>query len=197
MRRNSQCSANLCLHCSPRLIAKLTVMRKPDFAYAKTKSKTSCAVTVQMISALALFRYIHVDSTIPLLRKSEISSLWQFSVVVQPDLCQTWSKMLKRVCSPTDHMTLESVQITQPNQSMLYLQCVHVQRLWLLAKDSRTIRNFHCPHRSFHCFCHAMAQFLEDCHDFYDFNFLICHEWQRRNISHALRKSAFLLMRKR
>ena len=36
------------------------------------------------------FRYI--DSTIPLLSKSEISSLWPSSVTVQPGLCRTWSK---------------------------------------------------------------------------------------------------------
>ena len=33
------------------------------------------------------FRYS--DSTIPLLLKSEISSIWPASVTVQPDLCQT------------------------------------------------------------------------------------------------------------
>ena len=36
------------------------------------------------------FRYM--DSTIPLLLKSEISSFWPASVTVQPDLCQTCSE---------------------------------------------------------------------------------------------------------
>ena len=36
------------------------------------------------------FRY--TDSTIPIFPKSEISSLWPSSVVVQPGLCQTWSE---------------------------------------------------------------------------------------------------------
>ena len=36
------------------------------------------------------FRYS--DSTIPLLLKSEISSFQLFSVLVQVDLCQTWSE---------------------------------------------------------------------------------------------------------
>ena len=36
------------------------------------------------------FRYI--DSTIPLLSKSEISSLWSSSVAVQPGLCRTRSE---------------------------------------------------------------------------------------------------------
>ena len=44
------------------------------------------------------FRYI--DSTIPLLRKSEISSLWPSSVAVQPSLCRTWSETLKTVFFP-------------------------------------------------------------------------------------------------
>ena len=36
------------------------------------------------------FRYS--DSTIPLLLKSEISSIWPASVTLQPDLCQTCSE---------------------------------------------------------------------------------------------------------
>ena len=39
------------------------------------------------------FRY--TDSTIPLLHKSEISSLYPSSVVVQPGLCRTWSESPK------------------------------------------------------------------------------------------------------
>ena len=38
------------------------------------------------------FRYIHVDSTIPLPPKSEISTIYPSSVVVQPGLCRTWSE---------------------------------------------------------------------------------------------------------
>ena len=34
----------------------------------------------------------YTDSTIPLLAKYKISSLWSSSVLVQPDLCQTWAK---------------------------------------------------------------------------------------------------------
>ena len=37
----------------------------------------------------------HIDSTIPLLPKSEISSLWPSCVAVQPGLCRTWSKIPK------------------------------------------------------------------------------------------------------
>ena len=39
------------------------------------------------------FRYI--DSTIPLLSKSEISCLYTSSVAVQPGLCRIWSETLK------------------------------------------------------------------------------------------------------
>ena len=45
------------------------------------------------------FRY--TDSTIPLLPKSKISSLWQSSVAVQPGLCGTWSETLKTGCLTT------------------------------------------------------------------------------------------------
>ena len=39
------------------------------------------------------FRYI--DSTIPLLSKYEISSLWPSCVIVEPGLCGTWSETPK------------------------------------------------------------------------------------------------------
>ena len=69
-------------------------MRKPAFAYAKTKTQISFAVTTKLISLTSLcFRCI--DSTIPLLHKSEISSLQSSSVVVQPGLCQIWSESPK------------------------------------------------------------------------------------------------------
>ena len=60
----------------------------------KTKTQISCAVTAQLISNCAAdqclcFRYM--DSTIPLLSKSEISSPQPASVVVQPVLYRTWS----------------------------------------------------------------------------------------------------------
>ena len=46
------------------------------------------------------FRYI--DSTIPQLLKSEISSLWPSSVVVKPGLCGTWLKTRRQVFWPVD-----------------------------------------------------------------------------------------------
>ena len=49
------------------------IMRKPAFACAKTKAQISFAVTAKLIMQRLCFRY--TDNTIPLLPKSEISSL--------------------------------------------------------------------------------------------------------------------------
>ena len=58
-------------------------MRKPDFCICENKDADQCLC----------FRYM--DSTIPLLPKSEISSLQPSSVAVQPGLCRTWSETPK------------------------------------------------------------------------------------------------------
>ena len=49
------------------------------------------------------FRYI--DNTIPLLPKSEISSLSPSSVTVQPGLCETWSETPDRFSNEAQMMT--------------------------------------------------------------------------------------------
>ena len=61
----------------------ICVVRKPalNSAYAKTKAQISCAVTVT------------INSTIPLLPKSEMAS----SVAVQPGLYPAWLETLKTV----------------------------------------------------------------------------------------------------
>ena len=68
------------------------VMRKPDFCICENKDadqlRSNCAADQRLC-----FRY--TDSTIPLLPKSEISSIQTYSVVVQPDLCRTWSETPK------------------------------------------------------------------------------------------------------
>ena len=64
-------------------------MRKPDFAYAKTKAQISNRAADQR----NCFRY--VDNKIPLLPKYEISSLEPSSLLVQPGLCGSWSKTSK------------------------------------------------------------------------------------------------------
>ena len=68
-------------------------MRKPDFAYAKTKLRISCVESNRAADHRLCFRY--TDSTTPLLSKSKISSLYPSSVAVQSGLCQTWSETPK------------------------------------------------------------------------------------------------------
>ena len=64
-------------------------MRKPDFCLCENKDADQLRGNREADQRLC-FRYI--DSTIPLLPKSKISSLWPSFVAVQPGLCQTWSE---------------------------------------------------------------------------------------------------------
>ena len=68
------------------------VMRKLAFCICENKDadqlRSNCAADQRLC-----FRYI--DSTIPILSKSEISSPQPSSVGLQPGLCQTWSETLK------------------------------------------------------------------------------------------------------
>ena len=68
------------------------VLRKPAFCKCENKDADQLRGNHEADQRLC-FRYI--DSTIPLLSKSEISSLYSSSVAVQPGLCQTWSQTLK------------------------------------------------------------------------------------------------------
>ena len=63
-------------------------MRKPAFAYEKTKMQISFVVIAFLADQPLCFHYL--DRTIPLLSKSEISSLLPFPVDIQPGLCLTW-----------------------------------------------------------------------------------------------------------
>ena len=65
------------------------VMRKPTFCICENKDAHQFRGNGEADQRLC-FRYI--DSTIPLLSKSEISSLYPSSVAVQPGLCRTWSE---------------------------------------------------------------------------------------------------------
>ena len=67
-------------------------MRKPDFCVCENKDADQLRGDREADQRLC-FRY--TDSTIPLLLKSEISSLYPSSVVVQPGLCRTWSETPK------------------------------------------------------------------------------------------------------
>ena len=64
-------------------------MRKPDFYICENKDADQLRGNREADQCLC-FRYM--DSTIPLLHKSEISSLQQSSVAVQLGLCRTWSE---------------------------------------------------------------------------------------------------------
>ena len=67
-------------------------MRKPDFCICENKHADQLRGNREADQRLC-FRYM--DSTIPLLSKSEISILQPSSVAVQPGLCRTWSETLK------------------------------------------------------------------------------------------------------
>ena len=67
-------------------------MRKPAFCICENKDADQLRGNREADQRLC-FRYI--DSTIPLLPKCEISSLWPSCVVVQPGLCGTWSETPK------------------------------------------------------------------------------------------------------
>ena len=68
------------------------VVRKPAFCICENKDTAQLRGNREADQRLC-FRY--TDSTIPLLSKSEISSLWPSSVAVLPGLCQTWSETRK------------------------------------------------------------------------------------------------------
>ena len=67
-------------------------MRKPAFCICENKDADQLRGNREADQRLC-FR--HTDSAIPLLSKSEISSLKPSSVAVQPGLCRTWSKTPK------------------------------------------------------------------------------------------------------
>ena len=67
-------------------------MRKPAFCICENKDTDQLRGNREADQRLC-FRYM--DNTIPLLPKSEISSLWLSPVAVQPGLCQTWSETPK------------------------------------------------------------------------------------------------------
>ena len=59
-------------------------MRKPDFCICENKDAIQLRGNCEADQHLC-FHY--TDSTIPLLPKSQISSLWPYSVAVKPGLC--------------------------------------------------------------------------------------------------------------
>ena len=67
-------------------------MRKPAFCICENKDADQLRGNREADQRLC-FRY--TDSTLPLLPKSEISSIQPSSVAVQSGLCQTWSETPK------------------------------------------------------------------------------------------------------
>ena len=67
-------------------------MRKSAFCVCENKDTDQLGGNCEADQHLC-FRY--KDSTIPLLPKSEISSLYPSSVAVQPGLCRTWWEIPK------------------------------------------------------------------------------------------------------
>ena len=67
-------------------------MRKPDIFICENQDADQLRGNREADQRLC-FRYS--DSTIPLLPKSEISSLYPSPVAVQPGLCGTWSETPK------------------------------------------------------------------------------------------------------
>ena len=67
-------------------------MRKPAFCICENKDADQLRGYRAADQRLC---FSYTDSTIPLLPKSEISSLQPYSVTVQPGLCGTWSETQK------------------------------------------------------------------------------------------------------
>ena len=68
------------------------VMRKPEICICEFKDADQLRGNGEAEQRLC---FCYTDSTIPLLPKSEISSLLPSSVAVQPRVCRTWSETSK------------------------------------------------------------------------------------------------------
>ena len=76
-------------------------MRKTDFCICENKDTDQLHDNREADQRLC-FRY--KDSTIPLLPKCKISSLWPSSLTVQPGLCQNWSETPKTRLKYSHHL---------------------------------------------------------------------------------------------
>ena len=65
------------------------VVRKPAFSICENKDADWLRGYREADQHLC---FLPIDSAIPLLSKSELSSLWSSSVAVQPCFCRTWSE---------------------------------------------------------------------------------------------------------
>ena len=81
-------------------------MRKPAFSICENKGIDQLR-GYRATNQHLCFRYL--DSIIPLLSKSKISGLEQFSVIVHPSLCQTCLETQK-----TGFLTMQLIYIYEP-----------------------------------------------------------------------------------
>ena len=107
------------------------VMRKPTFCICENKDADQLRGNREADQHLC-FRYI--DSTIPLLYKSEIWSLQPFSVAVQPGLCRTWLETRMLVFSWHSALLIvwlphEKDSVTASKKSMLQV-FIGVSQMW-------------------------------------------------------------------
>ena len=84
------------------------VLRKPGFYICENKEADQLRGNREADQRLC-FRYL--DSTIPLLSKSEISSLYPSSVRLLPGLCGTWSETPKTGFLTTRFITSRLIAI--------------------------------------------------------------------------------------
>ena len=100
---------------------KSLVVRKSAFCICENKDADQLRGNGEADQRLC-FRYM--DSTIPLLPKSGISSLWLFSVAVQPSLCRTWSENPK-----TSFLTTRLIiQVTKMWRKLGILKVKHIMK---------------------------------------------------------------------
>ena len=79
-------------HSSGQNVNMSRLMRKPAFCICENNDADQICGNREADQRLC-FRY--TNSTTPLLPKSKISSLYPYSVIVQPGLCGTWSETPK------------------------------------------------------------------------------------------------------
>ena len=93
------------------------VVRKADFCICENKDADQLRGNREADQRLC-FRY--TDSSIPLLSKSEISSLYPSSVAVQPGLCRTWSETLKTGFLTTRLKLSDQSLVSEKDSSFLH-----------------------------------------------------------------------------
>ena len=96
-------------------------MRKPAFCICENKDTDQLRGDREADQRFC-FRY--TDSTIPLLPKSEILSLYVSSVIAQADLCRTWSETPKTSFLITRLIFINKEKVCCKNLSIIYIECL-------------------------------------------------------------------------